>query len=277
MREVEKKQQRMQARSVEPKPAKRLPKAKTRTSVETSGAFKDSRSTLVSLEPVEESAGLSPRSQLDEKSFATVTHTPLSPFEHRSFATAVHTPVSQLRDGDLSSVLIPETTSEGSETEGRGQPRPIDETISVSPDVYRKIRIQRYSKDRQRGERLPPPSIPYSTRSGDVLSVHIVGSAVNRKQSLDLHRVPALETPASLAREHLSIQSRDTSLPRKDFSPVPSSKATSKASILPITDGKQRGRRLSPGGGEDPPEYSNSPIAQYHVFRDISLDQYCLL
>lgn len=211
--------------------------------------FKDSRSTLISLDQIEEDSDrLSPRSKLEQKTLNILTHTT----------------VSQLREADLTAVLIPETTSENSDFEPDKSPLTNDETerftVTKSP-------IHRYFR---KVERFPPPSIHYS-KGGDVLSVHIIGGT-NRKQSLDLHKLQS-ETPAMLAREELMAHTRDFSLGRKDAVSTPRSKLTSKPALTPLSDLRARGRKASPTSAVDNSDHSASPRAQFHVFRDVTLDE----
>ena len=237
-KEVELKMARMQTRSVEPKLTARGLKGRTRKSVDTFTGFKESRATLATIEP-RESQTLLPQS----------------------------TASALLGGKTTASVLATPATTR---IAGRGGKGPDDSEgrragVKLEDEETRpKLSRARYSRYQRGGERMPPPAIPYSTRAGDVLSVHIVGGS-DRKQSLDLHRLHT-ETPATLAREELQSQSFATV--RRDLTPRLFPKPDPS-----LSEEKIRGRKLSPALGDWTVDGAESPKAQYHVFRDLSLDQ----
>jgi len=227
-----------------------------RKSVETSAGLKESRLTFESGDTVESTKAIG-RAHLEDSQITVTPDTP-NPLQLSSYQTNqendAFSPLS--RNLDFTQVpVISETASEEGENCGEhsAQPRPEDLSSRYTPEP--RGRIRRFTNQRQ-NERMPPPSIPYTLKSGDVLAVHIVG-ATQRKASLDLRRKRS-ETPRPGNREEINTKLHI------------SSRTTSKSGLAPLSDDRLRGRKSSNSQSRDP---TPSPRAQFHVFRDISLGE----
>lgn len=231
----------------------------SRRSVETSAGLKESRLTFESGDTVESTKAMGLSVLEDSQTTVPGDFLQLSSYQHqRSQESDTSSPLS--KNLDLTQVApISEIASEDAENceEHSAQPQPEDLLSRYTPES--RIRICRYTS-RRPTERLPPPAIPYTIRSGDVLAVHIVGES-QRKASLDLRRRRS-ETPRPGNREVMKGR-------RAGNLHISSSRATSKSRLAPLSDDQFRGKNASNSPSRDP---TPSPRAQFHVFRDISLD-----
>ena len=226
----------------------------SRRSVETSAGLKESRLTFESGDTVESTKAIGLSVLEDSQTTVPVDFLQLSSYGQRSRES--HTPSPQSKNLDLTQVApISEIASEDAENceEFSAQPRPEDLQSRYTPEP--RIRVGRYT-NRRPTERLPPPAIPYTNRSGDVMAIHIVGEG-QRKASLDLRRRRS-ETPRPRNREEMTKRTGNVH--------IGSSRTTSKSRL----DDQSQAKKASNSPSRD---HTPSPRAQFHVFRDISLDE----
>lgn len=234
--ELEKKQKRGPRKQKESKAKSRW--KESRGSIETTSRLVESRLAMDSITEDEELMG---KTALQDESQLTSTSQE-SPDSVMFFGMRE---AGKLDNSDVGNKeTISEINSEEAEDceEKSAQPRPEDLQSRYTPEP--KPHMKRYYKVSHRG-RLPPPTIPYLSRGGDLLSVHIVGHG-ERKTSMDLHRRQS-ESPIGRA----------------------SSRVTSKGVLPPLLDDRWPARKASNSTSRDP---TPSPRAQFHIFRDIPMD-----